>query len=223
MTFNQLLYVIYNTLYCPVWYTWDKLIGIMYKLFNMIYSKYVILKMLFHYLPHIFGKEYYHHKFLWCLIYCHVKCIPFGAYTKYIVYHKQRISILKGITIRHLMQGNNQLTTLSVMWNWLNDNFCILAFILCMIQYMSIILLMCCGKDSTYITLTSLWPQWRLKSPAWLLFTQSFIQALIKENIKAPRHWPLCGEFTGTSEFPAQRASNAENVSIWWRHHEQFS
>ena len=36
----------------------------------------------------------------------------------------------------------------------------------------------------------------------------------IKENIKAPRHWPLCGEFTGTGEFPAQRASNAENVSI---------
>ena len=24
-----------------------------------------------------------------------------------------------------------------------------------------------------------------------------------------------------TSEFPAQRVSNAENVSIWWRHHEQ--
>ena len=38
-------------------------------------------------------------------------------------------------------------------------------------------------------------------------------------NIKAPRHWPLCGEFTGTGEFPAQRASYAENVSIWWRHH----
>ena len=30
----------------------------------------------------------------------------------------------------------------------------------------------------------------------------------------------LCGEFTGTGEFPAQRASYAENVSIWWRHHE---
>ena len=41
-----------------------------------------------------------------------------------------------------------------------------------------------------------------------------------KKNIKAPRHWPLCGEFTGTGEFPAQRASYAENVSIWWRHHE---
>ena len=24
---------------------------------------------------------------------------------------------------------------------------------------------------------------------------------------------------TGTDEFPAQMASNAENVSIWWRHH----
>ena len=33
------------------------------------------------------------------------------------------------------------------------------------------------------------------------------------------RHWPLCGEFTGTGEFPAQRASYAENVSIWWLHH----
>ena len=40
-----------------------------------------------------------------------------------------------------------------------------------------------------------------------------------KENIKAPRHWPLCKEFPGTGEFPAQMASNAENVSILWRHH----
>ena len=30
----------------------------------------------------------------------------------------------------------------------------------------------------------------------------------------------LCvGNSSETSEFPAQRASNAENVSIWWRHH----
>ena len=30
----------------------------------------------------------------------------------------------------------------------------------------------------------------------------------------------LCeGKSTGTGEFPAQMASNAENVSIWWRHH----
>ena len=31
----------------------------------------------------------------------------------------------------------------------------------------------------------------------------------------------LCaGNSPGTSEFPSQMASNAENVSIWWRHHE---
>ena len=31
----------------------------------------------------------------------------------------------------------------------------------------------------------------------------------------------LCaGNSLGTVEFPAQMASNAENVSIWWRHHE---
>ena len=77
----------------------------------------------------------------------------------------------------------------------------------------------CRGKKLSFITLTSKWPRWRLKSPASRLFTQTFIQAQIKENIKAPRHWPLCGEFTGTGEFPAQRASNAENGSIWWRHH----
>ena len=34
------------------------------------------------------------------------------------------------------------------------------------------------------------------------------------ENIKALRHWPLCGNSPVTREFPAQRASNAENISI---------
>ena len=29
---------------------------------------------------------------------------------------------------------------------------------------------------------------------------------------------PLCGESTGN--FPIQRASNTENVSIWWHHHD---
>ena len=40
-----------------------------------------------------------------------------------------------------------------------------------------------------------------------------------RSKLKAPRHWPLCGEIIGTGEFPAQRASYAENVSVWWRHH----
>ena len=81
-----------------------------------------------------------------------------------------------------------------------------------------------CHRQGTmpFIILTSQWPRWRLKSPASRSYTQSFIRAQIKENIKAPRNWPLCGEFAGTGEFPAQRASNAENVSIWWRHHVLF-
>ena len=33
----------------------------------------------------------------------------------------------------------------------------------------------------------------------------------------------LCvGNSPVTDEFPAQRASNAENVSIWWRHHDEL-
>ena len=36
-----------------------------------------------------------------------------------------------------------------------------------------------------------------------------------------PRVTGLCvGNSPVTGEFPAQRASNTENVSIWWRHHE---
>ena len=34
--------------------------------------------------------------------------------------------------------------------------------------------------------------------------------------------WRTMGYFSPvTGEFPAQRTSNAENVSIWWRHHDQ--
>ena len=33
----------------------------------------------------------------------------------------------------------------------------------------------------------------------------------------------LCaGNSPGTGEFPAQMASNAENFSIWWRHHDRW-
>ena len=34
------------------------------------------------------------------------------------------------------------------------------------------------------------------------LFIQPFIQAQIKENFKAPCHWPLWGEFTGDRGIP---------------------
>ena len=46
---------------------------------------------------------------------------------------------------------------------------------------------------------------------------QPFIQTQINENIKALCH--CAGNSPATGEFPAQMASNAENVSIWWRHH----
>ena len=39
---------------------------------------------------------------------------------------------------------------------------------------------------------------------------------------RAPRHWPWWGEFTGDRWIPAQRANNAENDSIWWRHHVDY-
>ena len=58
---------------------------------------------------------------------------------------------------------------------------------------------------------------WRLKSPASWLFAQPFVQTQIKENSKASRHWPL---WPVTGGFPSQRASNAENVFIWWSHHD---
>ena len=61
------------------------------------------------------------------------------------------------------------------------------------------------------IRVMSLWARWRLKSPASHVFIQQLIQAQIKGNIKAPRHWPLRAV---TGEFPAQMANNAEMFSF---------
>ena len=65
------------------------------------------------------------------------------------------------------------------------------------------------------ITVTSWWGRWRLQSPASWWFAQPFVQAQIKQNIKALRHWPLWV----TGGFPLQMANNAEIFSIWGRHH----
>ena len=52
------------------------------------------------------------------------------------------------------------------------------------------------------------------------LFTQAFIQTQIKENIKAPRHWPLCGEFTGDRWIPRTndqlRGKCFRLMTSWW-------
>ena len=54
------------------------------------------------------------------------------------------------------------------------------------------------------------------------MFTQPFIQAQLKENIKAPRHWPMWRELTGDRSIPHAKDQLCGNVSIWWRHHGVF-
>ena len=54
-----------------------------------------------------------------------------------------------------------------------------------------------------------------LKSPASRLFTEPFIQAQIKENIKLSVTGICAGNSPVNWELPAQTASNAEKVSIW--------
>ena len=63
-------------------------------------------------------------------------------------------------------------------------------------------------KRLTYITMTSTFARWRIKLVASRLFAQPFVQTQIKQIIKAVPNGS-----------PAQRSSNAENVSICWRHH----
>ena len=53
--------------------------------------------------------------------------------------------------------------------------------------------------------MTSLWARWRLKSSAFRLFTQPFVQAQIKENIRAPRHWPVWGDVNSPHKWPVTR------------------
>ena len=50
-----------------------------------------------------------------------------------------------------------------------------------------------------------------------------FLNRLFRRRSKEPSKLHVTGLCAGntpmTGEFPAQRTSNAENVSIWWRHH----
>ena len=51
------------------------------------------------------------------------------------------------------------------------------------------------------------------------LFEPLFVQVQIKENIKDRAAGLQEGNSRVTAEFPAERASNAEYVPIWWCHH----
>ena len=65
--------------------------------------------------------------------------------------------------------------------------------------------------------------QCRIKSPASRLFTLPFIQAQIKEYIKAPRHWPLCGEFPVDRWIPRSNDQQRGKCFIWWSHHVKYN
>ena len=81
----------------------------------------------------------------------------------------------------------------------------------------------CCGQCAQIFRFTSL--QWRHNErvgvsnhqpPDWLL---NCLFMASKKTSKL-RVTGLCaGDSPVAGEFPAQIASNAENVSIWWRHH----
>ena len=75
--------------------------------------------------------------------------------------------------------------------------------------------------DLVIITMTSWWARWPLKSPASRLFTNRLFGRRSEKTLKL-RVTGLCaGNSPVTGEFPAQRASNVEIVSIWWRHHDE--
>ena len=49
------------------------------------------------------------------------------------------------------------------------------------------------------------------------LFNRLF-KAQIKENTKAPRHWPLCGEFTGDRKKGKYRRKHFHFMTSTWEH-----
>ena len=84
----------------------------------------------------------------------------------------------------------------------------------------------CKDSATTFACSSSLALQWRhngLESvpnhqPHHCLFSRLFGGR--SQKTSKLRVTGLCaGNSPGTGEFPAQMASNAENVSIWWRHH----
>ena len=74
-------------------------------------------------------------------------------------------------------------------------------------------------KSSTFVTMTSSW--------AWWISNHRRLECLLnrlfrRRSKKTPKRrvTGFCEETSSvTGEFPSQRASNAENVSIWWLHH----
>ena len=57
--------------------------------------------------------------------------------------------------------------------------------------------------------------RWCLKSTASRWFAQPVVQAQFKENIKAPRHWPLWGGYTGDQWIPPHKGPVTGKILVW--------
>ena len=81
--------------------------------------------------------------------------------------------------------------------------------------------------SETLIIVPRCWPlQWHHNEPGGVTnrrLCECLLSRLFRPRSKKtskPRVTGLCeGNSPVTGEFPTQRASNAEHVSIWWRHH----
>ena len=101
-------------------------------------------------------------------------------------FHKQELTLIPA--------GINNHMPCKVRWNYLSIPKRLRHWSLETTMYFHPTLYNGCNYLSGFkliITMTSEWARLRLKSPASPLFTQPFIRAQIKENIKAPRRWPF--------------------------------
>ena len=95
------------------------------------------------------------------------------------------------------------------------------CIIICMASYLLCLAEVWCHTFYRFhITMTSQWARWRLKSPASRLFLNCLFSRRSKNTSKLCVTGLCGGSSPVTGEFPVQRVSNAENVSIWWRHHD---
>ena len=102
----------------------------------------------------------------------------------------------------HAMKGRHKPMLLLASWQWSVEAIWFYHYVGQIKTVSHACLLKRFAHITTFITMTTKRARWRLKLPASRLLTQVLIQAQIKENIKAPRHWPLCGEFTGGRWIP---------------------
>ena len=90
-----------------------------------------------------------------------------------------------------------------------------------------------CHDTQSAVTCTKLWPNYIMNSLQWrhnergCVSNQQRLHCLLScrfrpraKKTSKLRVTGLCaGNSPVTGEFPAQKASNVENVSIWWRHY----